>query len=147
MKYAERYHIQIRVDWNVLYFKTSVGLWMATISRHSKKYVLLHANYPYRQTTLEQAHTARYHLQEDAKRSANLCVLMDYLRKHDRYEACIRSGGDPKKVYCNKHYRKARKAKEHKAAAARLDDLFRQLETNAKLAQGENPNNNNLLMT
>lgn len=134
MEYADRYHIQIRVDEYAIYFKTSVCLWMATFNTSTNKFVLLHANNPYRAMSLEQAHIAKYHLQEDAKRSMNLCILMDYLRKHDNYAACIQTGGDTKKVYCSKHYRNVRKAMEYKAAAARLDDIFRRLETGAAFA-------------
>lgn len=129
-RYAEEKGLQIEFDNTDLYIITDMAAWKITYRYHNDWYKLLHCPFVGQALTLEEAKTARYHIQADVPRTQLPYTHLRYIVEHDAAKKVeqISYKNLPQKTKKQKKYYKQAEKRDRIKSINRVFDLFAELE-------------------
>ncbi|MDO4961491.1 MAG: hypothetical protein Q4E57_06525 [Eubacteriales bacterium] len=115
----------------MLYIRSDIGCWKLVYSRGNDEFLLFHRNRADGITPIENVEDVPYHRQMDSFKHHSILAACQYIIKHDAAKKIIAMDYRklPQRTRKEKKYYKKAERKERRKNILRIDDLFRQIES------------------
>lgn len=123
------WNMMFKMDKDVLYVFTSIGVWKMSYSMDIDKILLYHGNHSDKPVDKQHPEKVAYHRQRDFKPCDSIYAACKYIFEHDRYREARMNGKKLHSGTVAKKYQKKAHNLERKERRKRVLELFKEIES------------------